>query len=85
MNPGMPDRVILRWLARRTNETASGIGAACGMAPGEVRAHLVTLESTRLVASRQGEGTLRPQRVYYVTAEGRRAVGIVDARSTSKP
>ena len=44
----VPDLVILRFLARRDHATASAIGAACAMAPGEVRARLVMLESHRI-------------------------------------
>ena len=83
MTAGAPDRLVLRWLARRTGETATGIGSACGLVPGEVRACLAALESQRLIASREDKDTIPARRVYYVTAEGRRAAGIIDTRSTA--
>ena len=52
-----PTLTILHWLARRTHATASTIGAACAMAPGEVRGCLVALESQRLVSGRQDKDT----------------------------
>ena len=79
----VPDLVILRFLARRDHATASAIGAACAMAPGEVRARLVMLESQHFIAGRQDKDTSPPRRVYFVTAEGRRAAGISGARSTA--
>jgi predicted ArsR family transcriptional regulator len=79
-----PDLAILRWLARRTQAAASAIGAACAMAPSEVRARLVMLESQRLVAGRSlpDASGRAPQRIYIVTGEGRRKAGIGDARQS---
>ena len=71
---------VLRWLARRDSASAPSIGAACAMSPGEVRSRLTAMESLRRVASRQDKATVPPRRVYYVTGEGRRAAGIIDAR-----
>lgn len=77
-----PDRIILQWLARRTHASAVEIGTACAMAPGEVRARLVMLESSRLVSGRQDKAGGKPRRVYVVTGEGRRKAGISDARQS---
>ena len=74
--------VLLRWLARRTVAAASEIGAACALAPGEVRAYLVALESRRYVGSRTEKLAGKLRRVYYVTAEGRRVAGLSDAEAT---
>ncbi len=81
-----PDLTILRWLARRTAAPAPEIGTACAMAPGEVRARLVMLESMRLVSGRPDPDALpgKPRRVYRVTAEGRRKAGVGDGRTELK-
>ncbi len=81
--PGAPDRLILRWLARRTEETASSIGAVYGMALDEVRAHLASLGGEGLVVSRSDESVNPPRRLFQVTAEGHRAIGAGDERSTT--
>ncbi|WP_237479414.1 helix-turn-helix transcriptional regulator [Lichenibacterium dinghuense] len=72
-----PELAILRHLATRTTASATEIGAACAMSPGEVRGRLVMLESQRLIAGRPGKaaGERTPRRVYVITAEGRRAAG----------
>ena len=78
-----PDLAILRHLAARTHASAAEVGAACRMKAAEVRAQLVSLESRRLVASRQDKAAVPPCRAYYVTAEGRRAAGMGGGRSTT--
>ena len=78
-----PTLTILRWLARRDAATAPAIGAACAMTPGEIRSRLAGLESRRLVSSRSDKDATPPRRVYFVTGGGRRAAGIIDARSTA--
>ncbi len=81
MMPGAPDRLILRWLARRTEETASSIGAVYGMALDEVRAHLASLGGEGFVTSRSDESVNPPRRLFQVTAEGHRAIGSRNAVS----
>ena len=80
MTVGASDLLILRWLVRRDHAAAPAIGTGCGMAPAEVRARLVRLESQRFVASRSERQSVPPRRVYHVTGEGRRAAGIADAQ-----
>lgn len=70
-----PDAIILRLLLDRPHTTATAIGAACRMTPGEVRSRLAHLESLRHVTSRHDKGAVPPVRVYAVTTEGRRKVG----------
>ena len=76
MAAGAPEFLILRWLARRDGETASTIGAACRMVPGEIQAYLGLLEGARFVSAREDGSTIPPRRVYLVTAEGRSALGV---------
>ena len=73
--------LILCWLAACTNTSAPDIGTACAMAPGETRSGLAALESRRFVSSRSDKDSKLPRRVYFVTSEGKRAVGIIDAKS----
>ena len=54
--------------------SAAAIGKACRMTPGEVRSHLMHLESLRLVTSRQDARTVPLSRVYAITTQGRRKV-----------
>lgn len=77
--------LLLRFLARRghTTATASAIGAACAMTPGEVRGHLAALESQRLVAGRHDAMARPPGRVFGITAEGLRAAGLVGGSATT--
>lgn len=44
------------------------------------RAHLVVLETMRLVSGRQDPDSRAPRRVYVVTGEERRKAGISDVR-----
>ena len=69
------DLSILRWLSRRESASASAIGAACAMSPGEVRSRLAAMENQRAIASRLDKSVTPPRRVYLLTAEGRRSVG----------
>ena len=78
-----PDLAILRHLAARAHASAAEVGAACRMKAAEGRAQLVSLESRRLVASRQDKAAVPPCRAYNVTAEGRRAAGVGDARAAT--
>ena len=78
MTTGPAELLILRWLTCRDHAPAPAIGTACSMAPAEVRTRLVSLESQRRVASRSDKQGKQSQRVYYVTAEGRRAAGLLD-------
>lgn len=71
---------ILRWLTTRIRATPSEMGAACAMAPGEVRTKLVSLESRLLVNGRQDLDAKPTRRYYFITAEGRCAAGVNDAR-----
>ena len=69
-----PDATILTFLCDRTQATAAMIGEACRMAPGEVRARLVGLESRRLITGRQDARLVPPARAFMITDEGRRKV-----------
>ena len=69
-----PDATILTFLCDRTQATAAMIGEACRMAPGEVRARLVGLESRRLITGRQDARLVPPARAFVITDEGRRKV-----------
>lgn len=75
----MTELAILRHLATRSFASAAEIGPACAMAPGEVRARLVMLESQRYVTGRQDKTDGKPRRVYFLTSEGLRRAGIRDA------
>ncbi len=66
-----PDATILAFLFDRTQATAAAIGEACRMAPGEVRARLVGLESRRLITGRQDARLVPPARAFVITGEGR--------------
>ena len=68
------DALILKHLRDHPQSTAPIIGAACGMAPAEVRSRLAHLNSLRLVTSHQDVHTQSPSRIYRITAEGRRKV-----------
>ena len=68
------DATILTFLCDRTGATAAAIGEACRMAPGEVRARLVALESQRLITGRQDARLVPPARAFVITGEGRRKV-----------
>lgn len=68
--------VILRWLNRRDSATASAIGAACGMSPGEIRTHLGTLEKLGLIAERTDNEVGSARSVYVVTSDGRSKLAI---------
>lgn len=59
---------ILRWLTTRIRATPSEMGAACAMAPGEVRTKLVSLESRLLVNGRQDLDAKPTRRYYFITA-----------------
>ena len=83
MSTASPDLAILRHLAARTHASAAEVGAACRMNAAAIRAQIVSLESRRLVASRQDKAAVPPCRAYYVTAEGRRAAGTGDARAAT--
>ncbi len=50
------------------------------MPSAEIRAHLVMLESMRLVSGRQYVGTVPPRRAYVLTGEGRRKARVNDER-----
>ena len=67
-----PDMRILAHLENRTHDTASNIGQACSLAPGEVRAHLAQLASLRLLMSYPLRGAVPPARVHAITDEGLR-------------
>ena len=69
-----PDATILAFLCDRTQATAAAIGEACHMTPGEVRAHLVGLESQRLITGRHDARFVPPARAFMITGEGRRKV-----------
>ena len=69
-----PGATILAFLCDRTQATAAAIGEACHMAPGEVRARLVGLESQRLITGRQDARLVPPARAFMITGEGRRKV-----------
>ena len=71
-----PDATILTFLCDRTQATAAVIGKACRMAPGEVRARLVGLESQRLVTGRNDTRLVPPARTFMITGEGRRKVAL---------
>lgn len=71
-----PDILILRLLLDRPQATAAAIGAACRLMPGEVRSRLAHLESLRLIIGRQDARHTPPARVYMLTGEGRRKLGI---------
>ena len=66
-----PDATILAFLCDRTQATAAAIGEACRMAPGEIRARLVGLESRRLITGRQNARLVPPARAFVITGEGR--------------
>ena len=70
-----PDATILTFLCDRHQATAAAIGTACAMAPGEVRARIVGLESQRLIIGRQDARLVPPARAFMITSEGRRKVG----------
>lgn len=69
-----PDTIILRFLSDRSQATATVIGEACRMTPGEVRARLAGLESQRLITGRQDARLIPPARAFMITGEGRRKV-----------
>ena len=71
-----PDTLILRFLLERPHGTAAAIGNACRMTPGEVRSRLAHLESLRLITGRQDVHLVPPARVYMLTGEGGRKLGI---------
>ena len=75
-----PDLAIVQHLAGCTYATASEIARACDLGPATTRAHLVVLETMRLVSGRQDPDSKPPRRVYVVTSEGRRKAGISDAK-----
>ncbi|MGI3903056.1 MAG: hypothetical protein ACRYGP_30595 [Janthinobacterium lividum] len=77
---------IMHFLASRTHASAAEIGAACTMAIAEVRARLVMLESMRLISGQRDPNASpgKLQRVYHVTAEGRRKAGVGDGRTAPK-
>lgn len=83
MTPSSTDLAVLRFLASRTHATVPAIGAATGIVPNQLRPRLATLESHRLVGSRQDTSARPPQRIVYATAEGRRAAGMSDPRATT--
>ncbi len=76
------DLTVLRWLARRDSASVPAIGAACAMAPREVRFHLASLASLRFVVSRLDKAKDAPCLIYFVTDEGRLVAGIVEAKVT---
>ncbi|WP_237479417.1 hypothetical protein [Lichenibacterium dinghuense] len=69
-----PELTILRHLAARTTASATEIGTACAMSPGEVRGRLVMLETMRLIAGRHEALLVLPTRVFVVTGEEKRKV-----------
>ncbi len=69
-----PDMHILVRLENRTHDTASNIGQACSLAPGEVRSHLAQLASLRLLTSYPLNGSVPPSRVHAITDQGLRKV-----------
>lgn len=69
-----PDMRILVHLENRTHDTASNIGQACSLAPGEVRSYLAQLASLRLLTSYPLNGSVPPSRVHAITNEGLRKV-----------
>ena len=71
-----PNALILRFLLDRSQATAAAIGAACRMTPGEVRARLAGLESQRFITGRQDAHLVPPARVFMITGEGRRRIGV---------
>ena len=79
-----PDATILTFLCGRTGATAVTVGEACRMAPGEVRARLVGLESQRLIRGRQDARLVPPARAFVITDEGRRKVSEDGSRGTSR-
>ena len=70
-----PDATILTFLCDRPQATATAVGEACRMTPGEVRARLVGLESQRLITGRQDVRLVPPAWAFMITIEGRRKVG----------
>ena len=71
-----PDATIIVLLYQRPQATAAEISNACSLTPGEVRAHLVNLESRRLAAGRHDARLVPPVRAFSITGEGRRKLEI---------
>ena len=67
-----PDMRILVHLQGRTHDTATNIGKACGLTPGEVRSHLARMASHRWLISYSLNGSNPPSRVHAITDEGLR-------------
>ena len=76
IHPKSPEGVILALIQRRGGASAIDIGTTCRMTPGDVRRRLVTLESARFVSGRYDMSTT-PRRLYFITAEGRNAAGMI--------
>ena len=66
------DMRILVHLQDRTHDTATNIGKACGLTPGEVRSHLARMASHRWLISYSLNGSNPPSRVHAITDEGLR-------------
>ncbi len=73
IRPNSPEAAILTFIQLRGQVSAVEIGTTCRMTPGDVRARLVTLESSRLVSAHYDKST-PPRRVYVLTREGAREV-----------
>ncbi len=82
IHPASPEGIILALVHRRGTASAVEIGTACRMTPGDVRRRLMTLENARFISGRYATSA-SPRRIYFITAEGRSAAGIIDARSTT--